>query len=65
MSEGQPSVIALTGGVGGARLARGLHLHLPTGRLACAAAAGQMRRVTDTKPATHFLAPIWIPFRGK
>jgi LPPG:FO 2-phospho-L-lactate transferase len=31
----RPSVIALTGGVGGARLARGLHAHLPPGRLAC------------------------------
>jgi LPPG:FO 2-phospho-L-lactate transferase len=31
----QPSVIALSGGVGGARLARGLHLHLAPGQLAC------------------------------
>ncbi len=29
------SVIALTGGIGGARLARGLHRHLPPGALAC------------------------------
>lgn len=35
MSDGTPSVIALSGGVGGARLARGLHLHLAPGRLAC------------------------------
>ncbi len=30
-----PSVIALSGGIGGARLARGLHLQLPPGGLAC------------------------------
>lgn len=35
MSGDAPSVVALSGGVGGARLARGLHLHLPPGRLAC------------------------------
>lgn len=35
MIDDQPSVIALSGGVGGARLARGLHLHLPPDRLAC------------------------------
>lgn len=35
MSGEGPSVVALSGGVGGARLARGLHRHLPPGRLAC------------------------------
>lgn len=35
MIGGLSSVIALSGGVGGARLARGLHLHLSPGRLAC------------------------------
>lgn len=35
MTGGFPSVIALSGGIGGARLARGLHLHLEPGRLAC------------------------------
>jgi LPPG:FO 2-phospho-L-lactate transferase len=35
MTASLPSVIALSGGVGGARLARGLHLHLAPGRLAC------------------------------
>jgi LPPG:FO 2-phospho-L-lactate transferase len=35
VSQTRPSVVAVSGGVGGARLARGLHLHLPAGRLAC------------------------------
>ncbi|MCU0974777.1 MAG: 2-phospho-L-lactate transferase [Steroidobacteraceae bacterium] len=35
MSGDLPSVVALSGGVGGARLARGLHLHLSPGQLAC------------------------------